>query len=125
MRKAYLVRRKFAKYKPPKQCRYCKTELKFETATVEHIVPQSLGGTFHFSNLDWACKECNNNKMSIGPGLLKDIYIRKFMRVKANVITEDIVSFLLKKVPNIYIFFKEDKYQIKLINMEKTHGLNI
>lgn len=114
MRKAYMVRRQFAKYKPPKECRYCKKELKFKTATVEHIVPQSLGGTFHFSNLDWACKECNNNKMAVGPGLLKDIHIKKFIKVRPSVITEEIIYFLLEQVPNIYIFFKEDKYQIKL-----------
>lgn len=43
------------------RCHYCTWEDRAELATVEHIVPRSLGATEEI-NLTWACVECNREK---------------------------------------------------------------
>lgn len=41
------------------QCLFCPTELTVETATIEHIVPVTGGGTEHINNKALACDDCN------------------------------------------------------------------
>jgi hypothetical protein len=43
-------------------CCYCDKVLTPETITLEHIVPDSLRGTFNTTNLTIACYACNNKR---------------------------------------------------------------
>lgn len=43
-------------------CHYCGIILTGRTATADHIIPKSKGGTDHVSNLVLACKTCNAEK---------------------------------------------------------------
>lgn len=47
-------------------CEYCKSQDKFAPSSfsIEHIYPQSLGGSDDLSNLAWACQGCNNAKFT-------------------------------------------------------------
>jgi len=40
-------------------CAYCRRNLRRRTATVDHLVPRSAGGTDDDSNLVLACATCN------------------------------------------------------------------
>ena len=112
MRKYVKIKNHFMKINPPKQCRYCCKNL--DKPTLEHVIPLSYGGAWDFDNLDWACLECNN-KMSIWPSIIKDIKIKKYIKVKKTIINEEIIKILLEKMPNIYIFFKFNKYNMREI----------
>jgi len=41
------------------QCAYCGSK---ENLSIDHIVPQSLGGNDHITNVLCACVKCNNSK---------------------------------------------------------------
>jgi hypothetical protein len=43
-------------------CCYCDKVLTMETATMEHIVPDSKRGTFNATNLTVSCSSCNNRR---------------------------------------------------------------
>jgi 5-methylcytosine-specific restriction endonuclease McrA len=43
-------------------CFYCNTRLNFETATIDHLIPKSQGGSDNLDNLVLACHECNIGK---------------------------------------------------------------
>lgn len=43
-------------------CYLCGKILSLDTATVDHFIPISKGGTNEIENLRLACKECNKNK---------------------------------------------------------------
>lgn len=43
-------------------CYYCSTGLTSETATIDHVIPKSKGGTDDSQNLVLACPECNERK---------------------------------------------------------------
>jgi HNH endonuclease len=45
-------------------CEYCLSQLKFsaDSFSVEHIVPQSRGGSDELANLALSCQRCNNAK---------------------------------------------------------------
>lgn len=45
-------------------CRYCRDRLYTTTATIEHLTPQSRGGSNRISNLALSCQKCNNAKNS-------------------------------------------------------------
>ena len=44
------------------RCNGCETEFPFRSFTVDHIVPQSRGGTDHPENLQLLCGHCNSVK---------------------------------------------------------------
>ena len=48
-------------------CRYCEVELTLRTATIDHILPRSRGGTNRKRNLTLACRRCNMLKASMLP----------------------------------------------------------
>lgn len=41
------------------KCAYCNSK---ENITLDHIIPQSKGGTDHLTNVICACHKCNQNK---------------------------------------------------------------
>lgn len=41
------------------KCFWCKTELTYETATLDHLEPMSKGGRDRMTNLVIACEPCN------------------------------------------------------------------
>lgn len=45
-------------------CFYCRCDLSGETATVDHVIPLSRGGSNRADNLKLACKGCNQDKGS-------------------------------------------------------------
>ena len=45
-------------------CNGCQTQFPFRNMTIEHIVPQSKGGTDHADNLQLLCGACNSTKGS-------------------------------------------------------------
>lgn len=54
-------------------CQYCGTEVNDSTATLDHVVPVSLGGKNTWTNLSTACKTCNwnkSNKTNIKPKVM-------------------------------------------------------
>lgn len=44
------------------QCQYCKTKLTSRQATLDHVLPRSLGGKSSWKNLVCACSHCNRKK---------------------------------------------------------------
>lgn len=49
-------------------CYYCGRKPPEIELTIDHVLPQALGGTDEASNLVAACRECNGGKTSIAPG---------------------------------------------------------
>lgn len=49
------------------RCCYCRRQLRRHEASVDHYLPQALGGTNHRSNLRLACKPCNGAKADRHP----------------------------------------------------------
>lgn len=54
-------------------CNGCRTQFPFRNMTVDHIVPQSQGGTDHEDNLQLLCGACNSTK---GPGTQAELISR-------------------------------------------------
>jgi 5-methylcytosine-specific restriction endonuclease McrA len=48
-------------------CRYCALDLTPDTATVDHVVPASRGGSSAAGNLVTACADCNSAKADRTP----------------------------------------------------------
>lgn len=55
------MRRKIAR-RDGWKCHYCKQPLAKTAATLDHVVPLALGGTWRIDNLRLACKKCNGLK---------------------------------------------------------------
>jgi 5-methylcytosine-specific restriction endonuclease McrA len=45
-----------------KRCCFCRCEITFSTATLEHVLPLSLGGDWELKNLQLSCSVCNNER---------------------------------------------------------------
>jgi len=43
-------------------CHYCRASVRYDDATVEHLMPVLLGGTDDMSNLRIACERCNRER---------------------------------------------------------------
>lgn len=54
-----LLKTKLAKGKLYIGCCFCKKRISFEEATLEHILPLALGGSWKLDNLALSCKSCN------------------------------------------------------------------
>jgi hypothetical protein len=56
-------------------CRYCGAAAPAVKLTVDHVVPEVLGGKDEPSNLVTACEPCNSGKTSLSPdaGIVEDI----------------------------------------------------
>ena len=44
------------------KCAGCRTDFPFKVFEVDHVIPQSRGGTDHFENLQLLCSHCNRLK---------------------------------------------------------------
>lgn len=74
-----LLKRINRKWKPPRfrkkilfnrdswMCQYCKKKLKWETVTIDHVLPSSRGGKTSWLNCVTACKQCNKKKANRTP----------------------------------------------------------
>ena len=67
----YYVKLPFKKAAPTRQnvfkrdqycCGYCGMDLSDKTATIDHVVPRSRGGSSSWTNMVTACKDCNTHK---------------------------------------------------------------
>lgn len=60
------------------ECFYCRTNMKFEDATIDHKVPRCEGGKTIPDNSVIACKKCNNKKGSMSfEGFMRTIKWRQ------------------------------------------------
>ena len=57
------IRKKY-KFTGREYCAYCGVKLSRYTATIDHVIPLSRGGTDFKWNLVWCCKKCNQSKGS-------------------------------------------------------------
>jgi 5-methylcytosine-specific restriction endonuclease McrA len=48
-------------------CSYCRVPLSFKSATIDHVVPRSRGGSNDIGNLRPACGVCNALKADLSP----------------------------------------------------------
>jgi len=48
-------------------CAYCGRSISFEDASMDHVLPQSLGGPAAWDNLVNACRRCNEKKANRTP----------------------------------------------------------
>lgn len=69
-----------------KKCAYCGNDITLEDMKIDHIIPQSKGGTDNLDNLMPACEICNHYKDSHN--------INKFKYLLNNII---------KKIKKLYI----------------------
>mgnify|MGYP000243359702 CR=1 FL=1 len=49
------------------RCAYCNTPTGLRSGTVDHYLPEALGGTNSQRNLRWCCWACNQAKGSMHP----------------------------------------------------------
>jgi hypothetical protein len=68
---APLVTRRAVYLRDRGQCAFCGKWLLFSEATLDHIVPQSLGGKTRWENLVTACRHCNERKANRTPAQAK------------------------------------------------------
>lgn len=56
-------------------CRYCGRGAPEAKLTIDHVIPEALGGQDVAENLVTACEDCNSGKTSIAPGspLIEDV----------------------------------------------------
>lgn len=45
-------------------CYWCEAPMNYREATIEHVIPQSLGGRHAIENLALACYPCNSDRGS-------------------------------------------------------------
>jgi len=48
-----------------RNCRYCDCVLTLKNGTIEHLTPQSRGGSNRITNLAVSCERCNSDKSSM------------------------------------------------------------
>ena len=60
------------------KCIGCKTHFPFQNMTVDHVIPQSKGGTDHESNLQLLCNYCNSVK---GSGTQEELITKMKQRI--------------------------------------------
>lgn len=49
------------------RCAYCDTIVGLADGTIDHYLPQALGGTNALPNLRWCCEPCNQAKGDMDP----------------------------------------------------------
>lgn len=71
-------------YKPPEKCP--------EEFTVEHLIPQSMGGKWNMSNCRGACRKCNEKR--------KNTPLKEFLNVNLNCVCKEPI---IRRKVNYYI----------------------
>lgn len=66
-------------------CRYCGATAPDAPLTVDHVIPQTLGGSDEPANLVTACQPCNAGKSSIAPdaAMVEDVDAASLLFAKA------------------------------------------
>lgn len=49
------------------RCAYCNARVGLRLGTIDHYMPEVLGGTSDWENLRWACNDCNGRKGGMHP----------------------------------------------------------
>jgi 5-methylcytosine-specific restriction endonuclease McrA len=55
------------------KCHYCKKPLPKAAATLDHVVPLALGGSWRIENLRLACRHCNRMKADKPPHVFHNL----------------------------------------------------
>ena len=89
------------------QCQYCGVSLTNNNATLDHVMPRSLGGPTNFINTVASCQPCNNKKSN---KLLKDTSlnlrkkpfkpIKKSFKLSLPKLEEEWKDYLPRKIVN-------------------------
>ena len=123
-------------------CIYCDKVLSLDNYTMEHIVPDSYGGTFNSTNLTVACAECNNKrgnksffkycqKFNFSQEKTKKFRKLYFANLKIkvlNIAKEEYGKHKKQAVPSVIIRRACQKLKIKTINFsdyEKRYTFDI
>jgi len=59
------------------QCQYCKKDLDWSDATIDHVLPKSRGGVTSWLNCVTSCKSCNKMKANQTPDEAKMLLLNK------------------------------------------------
>lgn len=72
-----------------KKCHYCSRQLRFKTATLDHVTPRAKGGRKRDDNIVLCCVTCNQWKGSRSPEELLKRLLITVDRVRAMVVEFD------------------------------------
>lgn len=61
-------------------CQYCSRQLSMTSATIDHVLPQSRGGSHIWTNVVASCRECNNKKDNF---TIKEAHKKYGMKLKS------------------------------------------
>lgn len=73
------IKKQIAQKRAIVSCCYCKKVFLLDDLTVEHIIPLSWGGTNDSSNVDLACKPCNQQRGRESWILKKQVFKKNFI----------------------------------------------
>ena len=82
------------------RCAYCGSPLDIHQMTVDHVLPQSKGGSNSLENLMPSCRKCNTEKDSL---ILKDYKREKVWQS----LTVSELSDMMKSYKSFYIMFTQ------------------
>lgn len=125
--------RKAQKWSEDNKCYYCRTKLRFDKATYDHIIPQSKFGSEHPNNFAIACEPCNNIRGDMDFNIFSNIvtsvedrnsyndFLKSFN--KSNVIRNEETQF--QKIDRLFHLIKEKREKaIKNNNIKKIKFCN-
>lgn len=72
-------------------CYYCKTKVKFESITQDHIVPKSKGGKLN-NNSVFCCRPCNAAKASLDVEEFKFKVLQKLLAVLRKIVDHKFIA---------------------------------
>lgn len=123
-------------------CRYCGRFAPEVKLTIDHVVPESLGGSDEPSNLVAACSDCNGGKSSVPPdaGTVEDVAsdamrwaraleqaadMHRSARELSESANNDFVWEVINEQPGSRVFTTVDKSYAETILRFRDLGLNI
>ncbi len=75
-----MSKRKYINIIPKKKCKYCKSK---ENLTIDHKIPQIIGGTNEAKNLQCLCLRCNTMKSGMSDRQVRSLF-RWFLQINAD-----------------------------------------